>query len=270
MSSKFVRLLLVSGLATVLAGAIAGAQDRNENEPTGREVVDVFNPVEGRTLVITSVADGTRVEKGTIICELDPSELRDRLATEEIAVRGAEADVQATRIAREVAVMAISEYKNGIFVQQFAATEREIKLAETKLSRAEDQLDWCRRMFEKGYVSMAEKVSNELALKETRFAVEKAQSQKQVLLEYSKAKTIKALTGAIEAARARELVKLAGLECGCLAQRRLADQIGRCKVSAPATGRITYAAPIGAGAVVRDGQLLGRVVAEGVSNTKPK
>ena len=62
-----------------------------------------------------SVPEGTRVEKGDIVCELDPSELRDRLATEEIVVRGAEADVVAARIGREVAVMAVNEYKDGTF-----------------------------------------------------------------------------------------------------------------------------------------------------------
>ncbi len=270
MSSNLVRLGLVAGVVTMVAGAIALAQERKGGEPSGRGSVDVFNSVEGRAVVVTSRPEGARVEKGDILCELDPSELKDRLATQEIVVRGAEADVHGTRIAREVAVLAVIEYQEGTFIQELATTEGEIKLAESELARAEDRVDWTRRMFDKGYVSMAEKVTDELTLKKNRFALEQAQIKKKVLIDYSKAKTIKALTGAVETARARELAKQAGLERERSAQKRLIDQIRRCQIAAPAGGRIEYAAPISAGAVVHDGQLLFRVVPEGTAGTKAK
>ena len=270
MLSKIARRSLPVGLAVLLAGMIVWAQDRPGAEPPGRDSTDVFNTVEGRTVVVTSVPEGMRVEKGDLICELDPSELRDRLATEEIVVRGAEADVVAARIAREVAVMAVIEYMQGSFPQELARTEGEIKLAEAKLASAEDNLDWSRRMFVKGYVSASEQTVSELALKQARFALEEAQSHKKVLIDYSKGRTIKALTGAVEAARANELAKQAVLERERSVQKRLRDQIGHCRVAAPAAGRITYTAPIGAGAIVHEGQLLGRVVSAGAPNTKAK
>jgi HlyD family secretion protein len=267
MSSNFTRLGLLTGLAVLLAGVIAWAQDRQGTEPSGQDSTDVFNVVEGRTVVITSVREGTHVEKGDVVCELDPTALRNQLATQEIVVRGAEADVHAARIAREVAVMAMIEYKEGTFRQELAAIEGEIKLTESQLASAEDSLDWSRRMYEKGYVSKSELVSTELALKHARFALEKAQSGKKVLVDYSNARMIKTLTGAIEAARAGELVKQAAVERERSAQGRLTDQIGRCKVRAPVSGRIKYAAPIGAGAVVHDGQVLYRIISEGESTT---
>jgi HlyD family secretion protein len=270
MSSNLIRLGLLAVFATALAGALALAQDRKPVEPAQPGGVAVFNSVEGRLVVINCRPDGARVEKGDIVCELDPSDPRDRLATQEIVVRGAEADVHGARIAREVAVMTVIEYKEGTFVQQLATIEGGIKLAETRLARAEDHLDWSRRMFEKGYVSMHEKVADELALKQARFALEQAQSKKKVLVDYSKAKTITALTGAVETARARELARQAALERERSAQKRLTEQIGRCKVTAPTGGRIEYAAPIGAGAVVRDGQLLFRVVLDGAASNRAK
>jgi multidrug resistance efflux pump len=133
MSSTFARVGLLGGLAVVLSGVIAAAQDRAGVEPGGQQVLIVFNSVEGRTTVVTSVPDGTRVEKGEIVCELDPSPLRDRLAVQEIVVQGVDSDVQAARIAREVAVMELNEYKSGLFIQELARTEGEIKLAEAKL-----------------------------------------------------------------------------------------------------------------------------------------
>jgi HlyD family secretion protein len=270
MSIKVMRLSFLAGLALLFAGVIVGAQDRKDAEPVGRASIDVFNVVESRTVVITSLPEGARVEKGDIVCELDPSEVRDRVATQEIVVREAEANVHATRIAREAAVMAVNEYKEGTFLQEFLATEVGIKLAEAELASDEDHLDWVRRMFDKGYVSMAEKVAAELTLKHARFALELGQSKKKILIDFSKGKMIKALTGEVEAARARELAKLAALERERSAQKRLTNQIGRCKVTAPAGGRIEYAAPIGPGAVVHDGQVLFRIVTIPTADAKAK
>jgi len=270
MSSKLVRLGILAGFVTLLAGAIALAQERKGAEPTGEGRVDVFNSVEVRGVVVTSRPDGARVAKGDIVCELDPTGLQDRLATQEIIARGAEADFQGARIAREVAVLAVVEYEQGTFIQEFATTEGEIKLAEARLSRAWAHLEWSRGMYDKGYISVAEKNTDELTVKQLVFALEQAKSKKKVLVDYSKAKTIKALMGAVETARARELAKQAGLERERSAHKRLIDQIRRCKVAAPAGGRIEHAAPIGAGAVVRDGQLLFRVVPDGTPSTKAK
>ena len=51
-------------------------------------------------------------------------------------------------------------------------------------------------------------------------------------------------------------------------QKKLVDQIGRCKVKAPSTGRIRYAVPVSAGAVVNDGQLIFHVFVDDAP--KPK
>ena len=164
--------------------------------------------------------------------------------------------------------MALREYQEGTFVQQLASTEGQIKLAESRLAQAEDRVDWTRRMFNKGYSSLAEKVSEELALKHARFALEEAQNQKKVLVDYSRARTIKALTGAIESARARELAAQAVLERERALQKNLADQVNRCKVTAPVAGRVEYAAPFGAGAVAHDGQLIFHVVTDAAACAK--
>lgn len=165
MSSTFKRFGIIAGSIALLAVAVASGQDRKAGNPAERKSIDVFNPVEGRITVISSLPDGTRVSKGDLVCELDPSELRDRRTSLEIAIRGGEAGIQGARISREVAVMAVTEYKEGIFVQDLATVVGEIKQAESNLTHAEDALEWSRRMFDKGYVSMAARVSEELAFK---------------------------------------------------------------------------------------------------------
>ncbi len=268
MSSRLIRVGLLAVLGVALAGVIAWAQDRKPTESAGPRTVPVFNPVEGRMVVSSARPDGSHVEAGEVVCEFDSTELRERLATQEIAVHATQAEVHATRIAREVAVMALREYKEGDFIQHLASTEGQIKLSESKLAQAEDRTDWTRRMFQKGYASRAENTSEELALKQARFALEEAQSQKKVLVDYSRERTTKALTGEIESARARELAAQAALAREQSVQKKLADQLLRCTVKAPAAGRVEFAAPFGAGAVVHDGQLIFRVVTDAAPKAK--
>jgi hypothetical protein len=268
MSSNVIRLGMVVGSAMLVGGAIALAQDRAAAQPTAPGPVGVFNPIQGRMVIVTSQPDGSLVEKGDIVCELDPRELKDRLTAQELVVRAAEFDFEGATLAREAAGMKFVEYVEGQFKNELAANQSKTKVAEANLSRVEDQLDWARRMFDKGYVSMAEKVTNELLLKEARFELEATQYKRLVLVEHTKDRTLKELKSDAAAAKSHELAKQAALERERAAQKSLTDRIGRCKITTPTSGRVGYAAPIGAGAVVHDGQLLFRVVPEGTVDTK--
>jgi RND family efflux transporter MFP subunit len=140
-----------------------------------------------------------------------------------------------------VAEIAVVEYKEGIFVQDFATVEGEIKLSESDLARSEDRLEWARRMFDKGYVSMAQKVSEELTLKKAQFALEQAQSKRTVLIKYTKGKTIKELESEVEKARSDELAKQATWELEKGKEEKLEKQIANCTLTAPIDGLVVYA-----------------------------
>ncbi len=272
MSSKLMRLGALVGSAALLAGAIAWAQDQTAGQATGRGNAEilVFNPVEGRITVLSSQPEGARVEKGAVVCELDPAGLRDRQVSQRITVASAEADFQNARLIREVAEIAVTEYKEGIFVQDFATVEGGIKLAESDLIRAEDALEWSRRMFDMGYVSMAAKVAEELTFKRTQFALEQAQSKRRLLIQFTKNKMIKQLEGAVATARAHELAREAAFERERSALKRLGIQIQRCKVEAPVGGRVHYGAPMGPGAVLQDGQVIFRIEPDGAPPAQKK
>jgi multidrug resistance efflux pump len=223
----------------------------------------VFNVVEVRTTVVFAKPEGARVEKGELVCELDPTALKERLAVQEIVIRGAEADLQGARLAREVAEMAVAEYTQGAFQKELEAAQAEIALAESNRKRAEDRFDWSSRMVQKGYVSNAQNLSDKFELQQAVFNVEQAQTRLNVLEKFTKDKTAKTLRSELETARARELAKHAALERELAAKRALTAQIDRCKVVAPVAGRVRYADLIAEGARVSDGQLLFRVVPDG-------
>jgi len=211
-----------------------GALESSKNQ-------DAFCNVEGSTTIIMIKPEGTRVTKGELVCELDSAALKDQLVNQKITTESAKANYGNATLTREVAEIAVIEYEEGIFKQDFATAEGEIKLAESDLSRSEDRLDWARRMYEKGYVSMATKTSEELTLKKTRFTLEQAQTKKKVLVDFTKGKTIKELKSEVEKARSDELAKKATWELETSKERKLERQIAACEIKAPSDGLVVYA-----------------------------
>jgi RND family efflux transporter MFP subunit len=202
---------------------------------------DVYCNVEGQTTIISIKPEGSKVAKGEIVCELDSASLRDQLVNQQITTKSAAANFENAKLTREVAEIAVIEYEEGIYVQDLQTVEGEIKLAESDLSRSEDRVDWARRMYDKGYVSMAQKVSEELALKKARFTLEQSQSKRKVLVDYTRGKTIKELKSEVEKARSDELAKKATWELELSKEKKLEKQIAACTLRAPNDGLVVYA-----------------------------
>jgi beta-lactamase regulating signal transducer with metallopeptidase domain len=137
---------------------------------------------------------------------------KTRWRAQQVVTRKAEADYHNARLTREVAEIVVLEYEEGIFKQDLATIEGEIKLAESDRSRSKDRLEWARRMFVKGFIAKTVLVSEEQALKKARFTLEQAQSKKKVLVDYTKGTTIKELKSEVEKARSDELAKKATWE----------------------------------------------------------
>jgi len=202
---------------------------------------DAYCLVEGQTTIIRITPEGTKVKKGEVVCELDSAALKDQLVNQKITTESAKANLDNAKLTREVAEIAVIEYVEGIFVQDQATAKGEIKLAESDLSRSEDRLEWATRMFGKGYVSKASAVSEELTLKKARFSLEQAESKLKVLLEYTKAKTIKELQSDVEKARSDELAKKATWELETSKEKKLERMIAACEIKAPSDGLVVYA-----------------------------
>jgi len=135
--------------------------------------------------------------------------LQIRLRAQQFATRKAKASYEIARATLELAEIAREEYEEIIFPRDLAIADGEVKLAESDLRRSEDRLDWARRMFDKGFVSRAQKVSEELTLKKAQFTVEQAESKQKVLVDYTKSKTIKELLSEVEKARSDKLARQA-------------------------------------------------------------
>jgi len=201
---------------------------------------DVVNEVEGQTTIISIRPEGTHVEKGELVCELDSAALRDQLVNQEITTKGAKAQYDNAAKTYEVAEIAVKEYRDGIYPQDLQAFDGEITLAESNLTKARDRLGWSDRMLQKKYVSLAQNLADRGALLNAEIALANARTKKETLVKYTRDKTIKELEAEVEKARSDMLAKNATLQLEEQKENKLRDQIEKCKLYAPIEGLVVY------------------------------
>jgi HlyD family secretion protein len=245
-----VGLVLSGGWFGTLNGPLAQAQPKakvsQKLESPAEKVKSTnsqkfYSLVEGQTTIVDLVPDGSTVKKGQVICTLDSSMLKDQLVNQQIATTSAAANYEKSKLAREVAEIAVVEYLEGIFQTQFFEAEGNIQIAQAELALAEGRLNAVKKAKEKGTEHVLK--SAQLTALRARFSLEKAQSRKKLLVDYTKPKKTKDLQSGVEKARSEELTKKAIYSLEDAREKKLEKQIASCTIIASKDGKLVYAAP---------------------------
>ena len=252
---SYQRIVAILALLIVATGLDAWGQ-------VPKTGVDVVNPRKGWTSIVLMKPAGTVLKAGGMVCELDASALTDLLENQRITTRGAEARYRNSRLTREVAEIAVSEYLEGIYAQDLKTAEGEIALAESDRKRAEERLKWAEMMGEKGYLAPKAVDSEKVALERAQVMVSQAKKKKTVLEEYTMSKTIKELKSEVEKSRSDELAKKAILDLEKTIENRLEAHFKHFRIVAPVAGRVVYPRPFDADTLFREGDVLFRIVPE--------
>ena len=202
--------------------------------------IEVLCEVEGKTTILSLLPEGTYVTKGQLVCELDSSALDDVLINQIIGTKQAEASYQNANLTRQVAEIAVKEYENGLFVQDYKTVLGEITLKESELQRAENREAWSRKMVSKGYLSSWQHRADQLVLQKSQIELNRLRGDLNVLLEYTRDRMIKELKSAVEKARADELARQSVWEYERAKEAKLRRQIEKCKLYAPGDGMVVY------------------------------
>jgi multidrug efflux pump subunit AcrA (membrane-fusion protein) len=171
----------------------------------------VRSEMEGQNTVIFLVKEGTRVNKGDKLVELDASQVIEKRATQEIQVARARASLVSAEKAEEIQIKqneaemlgAQNELKIALMGQekflgrgsegQRQMGEREqktrdaddsIKLAEQERKLAVDRLEWSKKLHAKEFITKNELERDELDAERKRYQVQRAQNEKVLLQDY--------------------------------------------------------------------------------------
>jgi HlyD family secretion protein len=300
MNSRF----LLGGIAAILLTAIWGmgpggwlseeAMDALEGVPVRRgdllisesahgnlEAKDSMRMIcelEGRATIIFLAEEGTIVQEGDLICELDVSSLRDRRVTQEISVKNAEAsftkareqydiqkiqntsDIAAAELALVLGEMDLLKYTqpDGEWEHEIARADESIKLAEEELKQAEETLRWTEQLAANGFVQRTELERDQLSLERARIKLEQSWREKRLKETFERPKRLAELNSDV-ATREREVLKTEKQARARLADYEAArdssefklerereklakytDQIGKSHIYSPGTGMLVY------------------------------
>lgn len=203
--------------------------------------VDIKCQVAGGTSILWIVEDGKQVKEGEKLVEFDSSALEEQINTQRIAFEKARATKLQSEKTVSVAEISLKEYLEGTFKQQMQDAEAVIKIAEENLRSSKNSLEHSERMFRKGYVS-------ELDLEAAKFAVERAKLELgsattalEVLVKFTKEKTLEDLRSQRDNAKAQMLSDASAFKLEELRLKRLEDQMANCTITAPQAGMVVYA-----------------------------
>ena len=240
-----------------------------------REIVK--SEVEGSATILALVSEGTHVEKGDLLIELDSSGLVDDKAQQEISVSNAEAafiraredlavtesqtasDITQAELALKFAQLDLQKYMEGDWPAATLKAESEIVLAKETLQRAREKARWSQTLSDEGYIARTELENDQLAVKQAEIDLELAENNLEVLREYTHMRDVEQLQSDAEEAektleRTRRKVSadlvqakadLAAKESEFRRQQekldKINDQIAKCRITAPVGGMVVYA-----------------------------
>ncbi len=242
-----------------------------------RDQVSVRSEVEGQNTIIFLIPEGTLVEKGELLVELDSSRFQDQLVDQEIRVQNteaafiraqenlevvrnqAQADVARAELNARFAREDLSVYRDGEYPNRLRELESRIVLAEAELQRARQREEGSRVLFEQRYISQTELEADQLSARRAALDLELAKERLALETEHMHQRQVEKLDAeatqaelALERTRRRARADVVQAEADHRAREaehrrqqdrleRIKEQIAKSRIIAPQAGLVVYA-----------------------------
>ncbi len=242
-----------------------------------REQVEIKSEVEGRTTVLRLAKEGSHVQPGDLLVELDTSKLIDQKTGQEITVIQSEAalirarenskviknqsdsDISIAELDHRFASEDLRKYKEGEYPQLLLAANSKITLAKVELERATEKLKWSKILFAEEYISENELQGDELSHKRAELDLELARGELDLLTNFTYKRRVDELESNVDQTE-RSLERI-NLRTAADIVQAIADlkakeqeferqetmlakinyQLSKCKILAPVPGMVVYA-----------------------------
>lgn len=238
--------------------------------------VSIVSQVEGQSTIIYLIPEGTEVQRGDLLVELDASELEENLTQRQIAYQSALSDYTEARenfaikksesdseialaeLAVEFAKVDQRKYLDGDYPQSERNAAGAIQLAKEEVTRARDRLNHTVELEKRGYATRAELQADELTLTRRTLELEQAEEEERLLTEYEHPRMVRQLESDLEQAeaslaraRSRGVAEMSQAEATLEARkatleleesrlRRVQKQLENTKIHAPQAGLVIY------------------------------
>ena len=196
--------------------------------------------VKGGSTVLWVIETGTMVKPGDELVQLDDSIIEENITQQKIAVERAIANQIIAQSEVDVALTNIEEYKNGTYLEERSAIEKEIFDAQERVKKAQLSYESAERMVSKGTFGRLQLEGELFAVESARKDLELKQQQLRTLDEYKRKKTMQGLQSALQAAKARLAAEDASLSLEKDRLERDREQLKNCVIRAEAEGMVIF------------------------------
>ncbi|MFU8780148.1 MAG: efflux RND transporter periplasmic adaptor subunit [Kiritimatiellia bacterium] len=242
-----------------------------------REQIILSSELEGRNRILYLIPEGTQVNEGDLLVELDATGLVERRVDLDIRVQNAEAafihsrenlevvrnqaqsDVESAELKLQFAREDLTQYREGEHPNRVKELEARITLAREELQRSRDKLEWSEVLFAEQYLAESEVRADTLAVRKAELDVELAENNLRFLQAFEFQRRINQLESdknqasmAFERIQRRARSDVIQAEAELRAREseylqnvdrltRLDEQIAKARIVAPQPGLVIYA-----------------------------
>ena len=246
---------------------------------TATSDISIRNETDYTLQIIDIVPEGTVVEKGDMLVEMDSSNIREKIVSQELSLEAArqnlvtakdslalgrltwEGQVEEDMLKQEFSISDLEKYKEGDWPITKKSLEAKITISEAELERARDRLVKTESLKKKGYATEVELAADRLSVKKQQLNIEQYQQELEISIKYDYPKRVRLLEANVKEAeldllRTRQKAKtsIASYESSVASrgrtvvayEERLEDyneQLGLCTVFAPRGGLVVYQQP---------------------------
>ena len=235
------------------------------------------NEVQGRCSIISLVPEGSIVEEGDVLVQLDISSKIDEKDSQEITLQNAESALEVAREALEIqknqsesdvdlaeeayafAKEDLEKYEQGEYPAKLVNQKGQLALKEQQVKQAKDKYEWSKKLFAEDFISETELEGDELSWRSSQLSFESAKRELDLLetfthkRELAKFKSdVKQKGMALERTRKRAASAVAQAESNLRAKEsefkkqqqrydKITNQIDKATIRAPRGGQVVYA-----------------------------
>jgi multidrug resistance efflux pump len=195
----------------------------------------------GGVSILWVIPEGTRVQPGEKLVELDASELELRKKEQKIQVITATAQVTTAEAVVKQAEIAREEYLQGVFVTEEKTILSEMAISEQNLLKAKLAIQSSERLVAKGLVKSLQLDADRFAVSNAQNKLDADKAKLRVLRELTKQKMLVQFDSDIEAAKASLSAARSELSEKQSEFTEIEDQMAKCVLTAPSSGVVVYA-----------------------------
>ena len=195
----------------------------------------------GGMVILDVIDEGTYVEPGDLLVQLDSSAFEQDLVQQQIVCNTAEARMVQAKNTYAAAVISKKEYIEGTYMQEEQLIQSEIFIAEENLRRAQEYAVYSETLAARGYVTDQQLEGDRFAVEIAKTELEAAKTKLRVLQEYTKAKMMMQLDSDIKSAEASWKSEQSTYQLELANLKDIESQIEKCTIVAPQAGQVVHA-----------------------------